>query len=160
MANKIEILAAELGKNLIKNKLKCVTAESCTGGGISYWITSVPNSSQWFDRGFVTYTNISKQELINVKKLTLDEFGAVSENTAHEMAIGALKNSNGDLSVAVTGVAGPGGGTIKKPIGTVFIATSRKNNKTNVKKFNFSGSRSSIREQTIITALKQLIYTI
>lgn len=157
MTNKIESLAMELGKALTKRQWQCVTAESCTGGGLSYWITSIPGSSAWFERGFVTYSNLAKQQLLGVSAQTLNSFGGVSEETAKEMAIGALDNSKAELSVAITGVAGPDGGSNEKPVGTVWIATATKQNIINAIKYIFSGNRQSIRQQSIEAALKQLL---
>src|SRR5580692_9827540 len=98
MTNKIILLAEELGNVLTKRRWRCVTAESCTGGGLSYWITSVPGSSAWFERGLVTYSNQAKQELLDVKSITLENFGAVSAETAQEMALGALQHSYAQIS--------------------------------------------------------------
>lgn len=103
---------------------RCATVESCTGGLISALITSVPGSSDIYDRGFITYSNDSKSELVGVSRETLDEFGAVSMQAAIEMAIGGLNNSNANACVAVTGIAGPGGGDEQKPVGMVFIAVA------------------------------------
>lgn len=157
MTNKIELLAMELGLALSKHNWQCVTAESCTGGGLSYWITSVPGSSAWFERGFITYSNAAKQEIIGVSDQTLINFGSVSEATAREMAEGALRHSDAHISVAITGIAGPDGGTADKPVGTVWIATAIHQNETLAKKHVFCGDRRSIREQSIVAALEQLL---
>jgi len=153
MQDKIQLKARELGEKLKKLSLTLATAESCTGGGIAYWITSVPGSSLWFDRGFVTYTNLAKQELIGVNLNTLDKYGAVSQETAIEMANGALLNSKADVAIATTGIAGPDGGSKDKPVGTVWIAFAQKNKKTCAVKKVFSGNRDNIRMLAIDYAL-------
>jgi nicotinamide-nucleotide amidase len=103
-----------------------VTAESCTGGWVAQAVTGIAGSSAWFERGFVTYSNAAKQELLGVSQKTLKKHGAVSEQTAREMAAGALKRSRGTVALAVTGIAGPGGGSDKKPVGTVIFARARR----------------------------------
>ena len=153
MQDKILLKARELGKKLQKLKLTCATAESCTGGGIAYWITSVSGSSIWFDRGFVTYTNTAKIDLLGVNPKTLEKYGAVSEETAIEMAKGALSNSKADIAVATTGIAGPDGGTAEKPVGTVWLAYAVRGGKSFAHKYVLDGDRKSIREQTIDYAL-------
>ena len=120
-------LAARLGKRLKASRAMLVTAESCTGGWVAQAVTAVAGSSDWFERGFVTYSNDAKRELLGVRADTLARRGAVSEETAREMASGALRRSKGSLSVAVTGIAGPGGGSPAKPVGTVCFAWQRKN---------------------------------
>src|SRR5690348_9119628 len=115
-------LAGRVGDALKAQGISMAAAESCTGGWIGQAMTMVPGSSNWFERGFVTYTNESKQEMLGVSAETLKKWGAVSEQTVQEMATGALLASRAQLSVAVSGVAGPGGGTAKKPVGTVCIA--------------------------------------
>ncbi len=157
MTNQITLLAKELGKVLTERRWKCVTAESCTGGGLSYWITSVPGSSEWFERGLVTYSNQAKEELLGVKKNTLKNFGAVSRETAQEMALGALQHCPADISVAITGIAGPDGGSVDKPVGLVWIATATKDGQVNAESYLFLGDRSAIREQAIVAALRQFL---
>jgi len=147
-------LSTLLGERLKKKGLKIATAESCTGGGIAQAITEIPGSSAWFDRGFVTYSNLSKVEMLGVKQSTLEQYGAVSEQVAIEMVKGALINSDSDIAVAVTGVAGPGGGVEKKPVGTVYIANGKNEEKVVCKKYQFDGSRNNVRRMTIISALK------
>src|SRR5258708_6846429 len=119
MENNITILAERVGQLLKAHKLMLTTAESCTGGQIAEAITQIAGSSQWFDRGFVTYSNAAKQEMLGVKKITLEQAGAVSAETAAEMAEGALRHSHAQISIAVTGIAGPTGGSVDKPVGTV-----------------------------------------
>ena len=115
-------LAEDVGSELKRRKLMLATAESCTGGWISEAVTRVPGSSDWFDRGFVTYTYLSKREMLGVNEATLEKHGAVSEEVVREMARGALEHSHAQVAVAVSGVAGPGGGTPDKPVGTVCLA--------------------------------------
>lgn len=154
-------LIKQLGRILKKNKCKLVTAESCTGGGVGYYITSLSGSSQWFDRGFITYSNKAKADLLNVSLHTLLTFGAVSEETAAEMAKGALKNSEAEVSIAITGIAGPEGGTPQKPIGTVWFGYAFKNPFLNqTKKHVFEGTRNQIRKKAIETALKEVLQLI
>jgi nicotinamide-nucleotide amidase len=133
-----------------------VTAESCTGGWVAQAVTAIPGSSDWFERGFVTYSNAAKRELLGVKKKTLQKHGAVSEETAREMAKGALKHSRGTIAVAVTGIAGPTGGSDKKPVGTVCFAfaTSRG---VYSETLRFKGNRESVRRQSVIRALEGVL---
>ncbi len=133
-----------------------VTAESLTAGLISSYIVNTPGSSAWFDRGFVTYSNEAKAELLGVSTETLKTKGAVSEDTARQMAVGALKNSQADIAVAVTGIAGPDGGSEQKPVGTVWIAAADKDN-CYAKCYLFLGNREDVRNQTVNEALKGLI---
>lgn len=150
-------LATQLGAQLKNRSIKLVTAESCTGGGLAYYLTSVPGSSEWFERGFVTYSNDAKNKLLKVKLKTLSKFGAVSEETAREMAEGALKNSKATISISITGIAGPGGGTKEKPVGTVWIGFAGVNIKTECSLVIFPGTRLYIREQTIQFVLETLV---
>ena len=131
--------------------------ESCTGGWLSKVCTDRPGSSSWFDCGFVTYSNQSKQDLVNVSKKTLETYGAVSEQTAIEMAHGGLAHSSADMSVAITGIAGPDGGTIEKPVGTVWFAWAIKNQGAKTQKCQFEGDREHVRLQAVITALQGII---
>lgn len=148
--------ATKLGKTLLKNNYYLVSAESCTGGWLAEAVTAIAGSSAWFERGFVTYSNASKQELLNVKSETLMKYGAVSEQTALEMVIGAIKNSHAQVGVAITGIAGPTGGTPEKPVGTVWIAYGFPK-KIYAKSYYFKGNRQEIRQQTVITALETLL---
>lgn len=157
MIEKIKQLVLDLGETFKPLAWKCVTAESCTGGGLAYWITAVPGSSLWFDRGFVTYSNSSKEELLGVSGQTLKQLGAVSEEVAREMAENALKRSEAEISVAITGIAGPEGGAPDKPVGSVWIAFAGMHFKTEATLFVFQGDRQQIRLQTIVEALKGLI---
>jgi len=154
MENALVELAERLGIWLKKNGKKIATAESCTGGWIAQSITEIPGSSAWFDRGFVTYSNAAKIQMLDVKPATLEKYGAVSSETAIAMAAGALSRSEADFTVAVTGIAGPDGGTDEKPVGTVFIAWASRDGGSRVEKFLFHGDRRQIRLQTVQTAIK------
>lgn len=146
-------LSEQFGKALLQKNIVCATAESCTGGGIAEVITAVPGSSQWFDRGFVTYSNEAKIDLLHVPKTILLQLGAVSQETVEAMARGALVQSKVQLSVAVTGIAGPTGATATKPIGFVWIGWAFFDNVWS-QSFHFKGSRELIRRQTVLEALK------
>lgn len=147
-------LAQALGQKLAAAQAKIAVAESCTGGLIAAAITEIPGSSAWFDRGFVTYSNEAKVEMLGVKPDTLAQNGAVSSQTAQQMAQCVLTHSIADFSVAVTGIAGPGGGSVEKPVGTVFVAWQQKGRDCVWQKLNLSGDRHSIRLQTAKSALR------
>ena len=133
------------------------TAESCTGGMLASFLTSIPGSSAVFDRGFITYSNSSKIDLLDVNTNTIDNFGAVSDKTAREMALGAVKNSKANLAVSITGVAGPDGGTEANPVGTVYIVTSNGNNIINSRKFIIKDKgRDYIRKMASLEAINML----
>jgi len=153
MDNELFELAQLLGRLLKSKGKKIATAESCTGGWIAQIITEVPGSSAWFDRGFVTYSNAAKMQMLGVKPETLEKYGAVSAQTATEMVIGALAHSDADCAIAVTGIAGPDGGTAEKSVGTVFIAWAYKNQDARVVKRQLTGNRHQIRAQTVKIAL-------
>jgi nicotinamide-nucleotide amidase len=150
-------LSGKVGDAMRSRKLMAATAESCTGGWIAQAITMVPGSSAWFDRGFVTYTNESKQQMLGVKPETLQQFGAVSEEAVREMVQGALARSGAGIALAVTGVAGPGGGTAKKPVGTVFLAWALRDGTVATQLKRFRGDRDRIRRETVIAALEGLL---
>ncbi|MFT4651020.1 MAG: nicotinamide-nucleotide amidase, partial [Flavobacteriales bacterium] len=133
------------------------TAESCTGGLIAKTFTDLAGSSDWFERGFVTYSNESKVEMLGVSESVIEQYGAVSEPVATAMALGALKHSHADYSIAVTGVAGPGGGSDEKPVGTVWIGIAGQN-RIRTQKFVFDGDREMIRLRTMEAAVEQLLY--
>ena len=156
MDHQLFTLAQFVGQALQAQQKKLVTAESCTGGLIAQVLTDVPGSSLWFDRGFVTYSNAAKIQMLGVKPETLQRFGAVSAQTVTEMVIGALLHSDADVAIAVTGIAGPSGGTEEKPVGTVFIAWASKVTGYKVLQQCFSGDRQDIRRQTVLMALKGL----
>ena len=149
-------LARDLGRRLQAAKAVLVTAESCTGGWAAQVVTSVAGSSAWFDRGFVTYSNAAKQELLGVQAETLRQHGAVSEQTAREMALGALARSQGTVALSVTGVAGPGGGTRDKPVGTVCFAWALGQQVRSETRL-FSGDRESVRKQSVVRALEGVL---
>ena len=130
------------------------TAESCTGGLITGVLTAVPGSSEVLERGFVTYSDAAKVEMLGVDVTTLDRFGAVSAETAAEMARGALARSRADIAVSVTGIAGPGGGSADKPVGTVWIGWKRRGGYARAELFHFDGDRDAVRRQTVAAALR------
>ena len=148
----IENIIVEL---LIEKHLKLATAESCTGGLIAQKITSVPGASECFDCGVVTYSNEQKHKLLGVSNETLEQHGAVSEQTALEMCKGVKALANADFGISVTGIAGPGGGTDQKPVGTVWIGICGEN-AHKAEKFVFDGDRNQVRESTASTALEMV----
>jgi nicotinamide-nucleotide amidase len=133
------------------------TAESCTGGWVAEAATMVPGSSEWFERGFVTYTFISKREMLGVKDTTLGRHGAVSEQVVREMADGAIARSHAQIAVAVSGVAGPGGGTPGKPVGTVCFAWAAKEHVTRAETVRFPGAREAVRRRSVEHALRGVL---
>lgn len=149
-------LEERIGKELAKHSLSLCTAESCTGGLVAGRITGVSGSSGYFEGGFITYSNTAKSHLVGVPGELIKEYGAVSDETARSMAEGARKRLGTDMSAAVTGIAGPTGGTPEKPVGTVYIAVAREG-KTSVRKFQFTGNRHGIRRQTTQEALKFIL---
>jgi nicotinamide-nucleotide amidase len=153
MDTELEQLAAQLGDALQQRQLMLATAESCTGGWVAKVITDVPGSSHWFERGFVTYTNRSKQEMLGVSAQTLEHHGAVSEETVLEMANGALAHSQAQVAVAISGIAGPGGGSEHKPVGTVCLAWAGLHHSRS-QTYRFDGEREAIRRQAVTTALQ------
>lgn len=147
-------LAEKVGTLAKNKKIMLATAESCTGGWIAQALTSVPGSSGWFDRGFVSYSNVAKQEMLGVQAQTLSKQGAVSEAVVNEMVLGALQRSQAQLAVAVSGVAGPGGGTNDKPVGTVWLAWGRDDVVVKTCCKLLAGDRELIRKQTVMLALQ------
>jgi len=145
----ISILAEKWGQFLRKKKLKCAIAESCTGGGIAFALTGIPGSSEWFERGFVTYSNLAKQELLGVPENIIQTYGAVSKETAEKMAEGALNKSPVDFALSVTGIAGPDGGTKDKPVGTIWFGFAASLSETRTTSQYFTGNRESIRLASI-----------
>ena len=149
-------LARKVGRRLRAAGAMLVTAESCTGGWVSEVVTSVSGSSRWFERGFVTYSDAAKRQMLGVNKKTLRKHGAVSQETAREMAKGALKRSRGTIAVAVTGVAGPTGGSAAKPVGTVcFSWRTEKTSRSETQ--HFKGDRESVRRQSVVRALEGVL---
>ncbi len=153
----ISHLAQQLGMVLLARKLRCVVAESCTGGALAAAITEIAGSSQWFERGFITYTNEAKIELLAVPHSVISSQGAVSEGTVRAMVRGALDASHADVSVAISGVAGPGGGSPDKPVGTVWLAWACENKPIRAQCYLFKGDRKRIRQQAVEAALEGLI---
>lgn len=152
-------LACILGQTALRRGFKLATAESCTAGGVGFAITAVAGSSQWFDRGFITYTNEAKHEMLGVSNDTLNRYGAVSCETAREMASGALQHSQADAAVSVTGIAGPGGEVPGKPVGTVCFGTAvRAGSVLRVRgvRMHFDGCRDDVRRQSIDFAIRML----
>ncbi len=165
-AQTIEGLAHRLGSALRAQHLTLATAESCTAGGVGYAITIVPGSSAWYDRGFITYSNEAKMQMLGVSSSYLRDFGAVSEPVARAMALGALTHSSqahgAHVSLAVTGVAGPDGGAIDKPVGTVCFAWAIRRDPSSApwvktRTEHITGDRSAVRTRSIIVALEKLI---
>ena len=152
-------LARALGEQLKRARAILVTAESCTGGWAAQVVTSVAGSSDWFDHGYVTYSNDAKRELLGVRAETLSKHGAVSEETAREMAQGALARGRGTVALAITGVAGPAGGSATKPVGTVCFAWATKQG-ARMETKHFSGDRESVRRQSVIHALQGVMQTL
>ena len=148
--------AARLGERLRAARHRLVTAESCTGGWIAKAVTDVPGSSDWFDCGMAAYSYEAKQAMLGVNPLTLEVHGAVSRECVVEMVSGALVHSGATLAVAVTGIAGPGGGTPDKPVGTVWIAWKRRGGYPRAEVFHFDGDRDAVRRQTVAAALHGL----
>ncbi len=156
MSNEIIELASKVGEALQAKRLVLATAESCTGGGVSQAITEIAGSTGWFDCGFVTYSNNSKTELLDVPAALIAQFGSVSEEVAAAMAEGALSNSVADVALSTTGIAGPTGAVPGKPVGTVCFGWSR-GGTTMTERLVFQGDRHAVREQTVIHALRGLL---
>ena len=160
-----EALLARLAEGLVRRNKRVATAESCTGGGVACAMTDMAGSSRWFERGFVSYSNEAKTEQLSVPAETIARFGAVSEEVAAAMAAGALRHSRADFGVAVTGVAGPDGGSADKPVGTVCFGWSRRGgagegegvSETKTRRVLLAGDRREVREQSIETALQGLL---
>jgi nicotinamide-nucleotide amidase len=154
---RLEMLAAEVGRLLLLAGERLTTAESCTGGWLGQCITAVAGSSCWFDRGFITYSNEAKAELLGVSGEVLASHGAVSEATAAAMALGALARSPADWAIAITGIAGPAGGTTAKPVGTVCFAWGRADGQVFTATRHFPGDRRAVRAQSVEHALLGLL---
>jgi len=150
-------LAAELGEKLCARGWMLATAESCTGGWVGQLITSLPGSSQWYERGFITYANAAKIEMLGVPAETIDEHGAVSEATAAAMAAGALRNSHAQATLAISGIAGPGGGTPQKPVGLVCYGWALEDGTVMSSTCRLDGDREEIRSRAVAAALRGLI---
>ena len=157
---KLTELAAQIGRALKGRGLVLTTAESCTGGGIAEAITRIPGSSAWFDCAFVTYSYEAKTAMLGVHRDTLVDFGAVSEETAHEMVDGAISRSRAQVAVAVTGIAGPDGGMADKPVGTVWFSWKLPKKPIISEVCHFSGGRDQVRQQTVMHALTKLLHNL
>ena len=153
----LEALAAKLGALLLANGEKLATAESCTGGWVAQCLTAISGSSDWFERGFVTYSNEAKQEMLGVEPETLLKHGAVSETTASAMAAGALRHSHANWALSITGIAGPAGGSLEKPVGAVCFGWVGPDGRVEVESCFFPGSREEIRSQSVAHALTGLL---
>lgn len=154
--NNFRDLSAKVGERLTKAGLMMVTAESCTGGWIGMEVTAIAGSSVWYDRGFITYSNEAKQDMLEVSAQTLTKDGAVSEQTVLEMARGAIRHSRAQLAVSVSGIAGPGGGSVEKPVGTVWLAWVY-GDKEIAKVFHFEGDRQAIRLEAVRASLQGIL---
>lgn len=150
----MDVLAAQVGGLLKAHGLMLATAESCTGGGIAYAVTEVAGSSAWFERGFVTYSNLSKQQMLGVAEATIKQHGAVSEAVVREMAAGALSRSAAQVALAVSGIAGPDGGTPDKPVGTVWFAWALHNGPVVARMHRLDGNRAEVRVKAGRIALR------
>ncbi len=150
-------LATLVGARLKAQGLKLATAESCTGGWVAQAVTAIAGSSDWFERGFVTYSNAAKMEMLRVKADTVRRHGAGSEQTAGEMAAGAIARSRAQVAVAITGIAGPAGGSAEKPVGTVCFAWTTKTGAVCAATRQFKGDRESVRRQSVIAALQGVL---
>jgi nicotinamide-nucleotide amidase len=153
----IETLALNLVRQMREKSRVLATAESCTGGWVAQAVTAIPGSSNCFDRGFVTYSNLSKQQMLGVRAHTIEEHGAVSEAVVREMTDGVLQHSPADISVAISGIAGPGGGSEEKPVGTVWIAWQQRGEAPASSRYHFSGDREQVRQQAVDMALRGLL---
>lgn len=153
----MKALAEKLGARLKARGALLVTAESCTGGWVAEAVTAIAGSSEWFERGFVTYSNAAKEEMLGVRAETLARHGAVSEETAREMALGALSHSRGSVALAITGVAGPTGGSRAKPVGTVCFAWALQGRPASAETRHFTGDREAVRRQSVEHALARVL---
>lgn len=150
-------LSQRLGADLLQRGWRVATAESCTGGGVAAAITAVPGSSAWFECGIVSYANSAKQKLLGVNEASLEREGAVSEVVVIEMARGVIELSAADIAVAVSGIAGPGGGSPEKPVGTVWFAWLKATGEMSTELQRFDGDRAAVQQQSIAYALQGLI---
>lgn len=156
-ATSLESLAADVGRRLAARDLKLATAESCTGGWVAKLITDVAGSSAWLERGFVTYSNEAKQEMLGVASAILDAHGAVSAPVVEAMADGAIAQSRADWSLAISGIAGPGGGSADKPVGLVWFAWQQRGQTAQSEAHVFPGDRDAVRRAACITAMQGLL---
>jgi len=157
---KIATLAGEVAAVLTEQKLTLAVAESCTGGGLCQALTDIPGSSAWLDRGFITYSNQAKIEMLGVSSTLLEQYGAVSFEAARAMVEGVHGQSNAELAIAITGIAGPDGGTAEKPVGTVFFGIGQKGQAVKIDKRRFKGGREEVRARSVEFVLKALLKTL
>jgi nicotinamide-nucleotide amidase len=150
----MEVLAAQVGELLKSHGMLLATAESCTGGSVAQAVTDISGSSAWFERGFVTYANVAKEEMLGVRRDTLEAHGAVSEATVREMVQGALQHSHAHVALAVSGIAGPTGGTPDKPVGTVWFAWGLRDGEIRAQVYHLDGTRAEVRRQSVQIALQ------
>ena len=150
-------LAEQVGEALLESGWALATAESCTGGWVAKLVTDIAGSSQWFDRGFITYSNAAKQDMLGVSGTTLEAEGAVSEATVAAMVSGALERSLADVALAISGIAGPGGERPGKPVGTVCFAWQLQGQPPRIETQHFSGDRNNVRQQAVLHALQVLL---
>ncbi len=155
--DELQQLAIQLGNKLLARGWRVATAESCTGGWVGQLLTSLPGSSAWYERGFIVYANVAKTEMLGVPSTTLEIHGAVSEETACAMATGALAHSHAQASLAITGTAGPGGGTLQKPVGMVCYGWAFTDGTVVSSNCRLSGDREEIRSRAVAAALRGLI---
>ncbi|MDX1571549.1 MAG: CinA family protein [Xanthomonadales bacterium] len=147
-------LARQLSAALVSHHLRLATAESCTGGWIAKILTDLPGSSDWYEGGWVTYSNGLKERLLGVRRETLDGYGAVSAETVAEMVSGALAHGDCDRSIAVSGIAGPSGGSPEKPVGLVWIGWGAREGEPEIERFDFAGDREAVRRAAVAAALR------
>ena len=157
MDSDLQALAAQVGERLQRQGWRLATAESCTGGWVAKELTGIPGSSAWFDMGFVTYSNTAKEQLLDVRAQTLQEQGAVSQATVAEMAAGALARSGADVALAISGIAGPGGGTPDKPVGLVCFGWVTRDGDLCTASEQFPGDREAVRAQAVARALQGVL---
>jgi len=157
---KIAVLAGEVAALLTEQKLTLAVAESCTGGGLCQALTDIPGSSNWFDRGFISYSNQAKIDMLKVSPALLEQNGAVSFEAARAMVEGVHEHSQAELAIAITGIAGPDGGTAEKPVGTVFFGIGQKGQAVKIDKRRFKGGREEVRARSVEFVLKALLKTL
>lgn len=157
MPDELLALVGELAERLLARGESLACAESCTGGWVAKLCTDLAGSSAWFECSFVTYSNAAKREMLGVSAATLDEYGAVSEATVAEMVAGVQEHSVANWALAISGIAGPGGGSLDKPVGTVWIAWAGPGRWRSVKRHHFDGDREAVRRQSVVAALQGLL---
>lgn len=153
----MDVLAAQIGGLLKAHGMMLATAESCTGGGVAQAVTEVAGSSAWFDSGFITYSNLSKQQMLDVSESALRQHGSVSEAVVREMVAGALRHSSAQVALAVSGIAGPDGGTPDKPVGTVWFAWGMRDGLIQARVHRLDGNRSEVRSRAVRIALQGIV---